>query len=590
MYERDAADTTTTTRILLADPVANADFMFFGSSSYDGNGNVYLFGRNLDGANGTRLVHYRKWTRATTTLGAKVTVDATGNDNPWFSTKRGYSNARIEWIYTDGTASPFSVTYDAILLNTAPNAPVLVAPADASTENLAAGFTFDWTFSDPDAGDTQSAYAFRRKIVGAPSYEYWNAGTGLWQGTEVWNTGVGSEVTFAAGKWTNATSYQWSVATKDAAGVAGPYATDRTVTASQPAIVTVTAPSGTVTSSSRPPVTWSVSDPDGDAQETYQVKIESGAYGTTPGAGTAVLDSGEVSSVTARAWTPTADLTNGVTYRVFVRVKTAGQYSAWASTTFTLSLSPPAVPTFTLTDDPANGRVVVAVQGVDNLLTANQASLETDTTGWAAVANCTIARSTLHAADGSASLELSSVAAGNMTADTSTGVNGFPVVAGRQYTARAQHRAGATARTARIYITWYTAAGATISTSAVGDVVSSAANFNAMGSTTVVAPANAAFAAIRVEILATAAAAEKHYVDKIGVVPGTSTAWTRGGLAGSTRFTVERSDNAGVTFAAVRSGKEIAHDGAGSQAATVYDYEAAPFKAAQYRAKTTVEV
>lgn len=112
IYERDAADTTTTTRILV-DNAATTERLLLGSASYDGAGNVYLLGRNHDEAAGTYDLVYRKWTRATTTLGPEVVIDA-GVGEPYVSAKRGYSNNRIEFIYTDGTSSPYNVVYGGI--------------------------------------------------------------------------------------------------------------------------------------------------------------------------------------------------------------------------------------------------------------------------------------------------------------------------------------------------------------------------------------------------------------------------------------------------------------------------------------------
>lgn len=112
IYERDVADTTTTPRSLLNDP-ASTEYLQYGSGTYDGDGNVYLLGRNADESAGSYDLVYRKWTRATTTLGSEVVIDA-GVANPYVSAKRGYSNNRIEFVYTDGAASPYNVNYGSI--------------------------------------------------------------------------------------------------------------------------------------------------------------------------------------------------------------------------------------------------------------------------------------------------------------------------------------------------------------------------------------------------------------------------------------------------------------------------------------------
>lgn len=124
LYERDAADTTTTQRVLF-DNAGNDDQLRSGVSvSYDAEGNIYLFGTSSGtiGAPGvgTKTLYYRKWTRSTLTVGPKVIVDGPGglSDTVYVSAKRGYSNSRIEFIYKDGTASPYNVTYGSLVVGT----------------------------------------------------------------------------------------------------------------------------------------------------------------------------------------------------------------------------------------------------------------------------------------------------------------------------------------------------------------------------------------------------------------------------------------------------------------------------------------
>lgn len=470
----------------------------------------------------------------------------------------------------------------AIAGNTTPNAPTLTAPTNAATVDLAAGYTFTWTFSDPDAGDTQSAYYLRRKVAGAGAYEYWNSGTGVFQGSEVKNSTSTQSVTFAASKWTSGSIYNWSVATEDSFGAKGAYATDFTVTAGTAPTVTVTAPSGTYTQSSTPTVTWTYSDAEGDSQQTYQVKVESGAYGSSPGSGTAVYDSTELAGTATRSLV-LPSLTNTTTYRVFVRSSQSGsQYSAWAFSTFTLSLDTPAQPTLTATADNANARVSLAVQGRDNLLESNTASIETDATGWAVDTNCTLARSTTDAVNGTASLQLTSAAAGAMRARTTTR---YAITVGQTYTAVASFKTAVSARSVRVLIRWYTAivAGSLVSTTTGASVTDGTGGYT-LASATAAAPATATHAEVVLEVLATAAASEVHRADAIDIGPGSSTVWTRGGLAGVATALIEYSDDAGTTWATVRGASALAFDSAANQQVTTYDYESPPNTSRSYRA------
>lgn len=157
LYERDAADTTTTTRALVDNAVAGA-WLADGSFSYDASGNLYLFGRS--GGFGSAL-HCRKWARSTMTLESAVVVDSASGNQPYVAAKRGYSNRKIEYIYIDGTASPYSVTYDSIDLNTLPTKPTLVtvqSPAVAGQADAS------WQHNDPD-GDPQSKWKYRLRKV-----------------------------------------------------------------------------------------------------------------------------------------------------------------------------------------------------------------------------------------------------------------------------------------------------------------------------------------------------------------------------------------------------------------------------------------
>lgn len=495
--------------------------------------------------------------------------------------------AAAEWLYLVMGA------------NVAPNAPTLVSPSTGATVDflLAADRLFDWTFSDPDAGDTQSAWAFRRKISGAGSYEYWNVGTTSWQAGEVWNAGADGDYTFPAASWDNGTIYNWSVATKDQAALVGPYASDFTVTGSDPPTVTLIGPPATVTTTSRPAAEWTFSDPEGDAQRSYHVRLFTPAQYNDPGFDPndtglfpPVVDSTDTLSSGARSWTPGADLTNGATYRYYVRVSSAGgdMYSGWSFTTFTMSLDTPAAPTLTATADNANGRVILALQARDNLLDANEASIETDATGWVADLNQAATypqRSTLEAANGSASLLMRSGASGDMR------VRGTPrkaVTAGSQYTALASFREQTATRNVRVLIRWYDAlaAGSLVGTTTGTDIAEAGGAFTQV-SATAVAPVGATHAEAVLEVLATGAANEDHYADKMSLAPGASTDWSRGGLLGDVEMIVEYSDD-GMTWATVRGADAITLDA--DQAATVYDYESPPGVSRSYRAKSSSEV
>ena len=147
-------------------------------------------------------------------------------------------------------------------------------------------------------------------------------------------------------------------------------------------VVTPALPTGTVTTTNLPVVTWANTlDSDGGAQTHYQVRVftsgQYGAGGFNPASSTATYDSGDVtdSALTHTVATPLAD----ATYRAYVRVgQTVNGVTHWsdyAYTGFVISVALPAVPdTPTLTAESASGRIKVHVEG--NSGTATTTHLE----------------------------------------------------------------------------------------------------------------------------------------------------------------------------------------------------------------------
>lgn len=172
----------------------------------------------------------------------------------------------------------------------------------------------------------------------------------------------------------------------------------------------------------------------------------------------------------------------------------------------------------------------VAVDGYDvdhNLLTVNQSSLETNTTGWENDTNTSISRDSGSGLNGTASLLLTSSASGDEKARTLSGTSGVPVTPATAYTAMASFKTSAT-RNVRVGIRWYDSGGSLISTSDSGDFSPTSGVWTGYYFTAV-SPYNAAFAAVLVTIKSTAAGAEAHNVDNISFKEGFSTVWKIGG-------------------------------------------------------------
>jgi hypothetical protein len=491
---------------------------------------------------------------------------------------------------TDGSADWGAVTL--CLLSTVPGAPTLTAPANSSYSDLAStGGPFSWQYN---GGLTETGYHFRLKISGG-SYTYWNAGSNAFQGTDVANTSSSLSVTFPGSAIADGHTYNWSVASVDANGT-GSYANDWTVTAQVSPTVTVSAPTGTIVTTQQPAVTWSTSLAPGAAQGTYRVvtynATQYSAVGFTPGSGPSTDDSGVVTSGGV-TYTPGL-LPNGTSYESYVQITQTpgGLASAWAFTSFSIALDSPAQPTITavagndsagvsdIAGSAGTPRIALTVQCQDNFLTANQAALiNGNTTGWTAGAGDTITAVTSPTpptAEGAYSMQVAG--SGTNSANTPTGTSGIAVLGSTSYTALASFRSASTARSCNVAIGWYTSAGSLISTSTSSNVTDSSSAWT-QALITATSPSNAAFASITVTILSTAS--ENHYVAEIGLMPGTVSAWTRGGLVGSTTVAILRSDGLYVRHASSANPTSVP---ASSQQITVYDYEPTPVTSYTYSA------
>lgn len=138
--------------------------------------------------------------------------------------------------------------------------------------------------------------------------------------------------------------------------------------APQPTI-SVTAPTGTYTSTSRPDITWTYTDTENLEQKFYEAKVFSatqyGAVGFNPSTDVAMWESGQVTDPTQSAAIGVF-LENG-TYRAYVRaakdVNNTPFFSAWQYSEFTINVVPPVTPTITASFDAATNRVNVNVNG-----------------------------------------------------------------------------------------------------------------------------------------------------------------------------------------------------------------------------------
>jgi hypothetical protein len=187
---------------------------------------------------------------------------------------------------------------------------VPTSPTNNSYVDVAAGFTAAWTFVSQGGGTTQTAFAFRRKVVGAGSYEYWNAATQAWQATIVWNSSTTNTAAFPSGAWSSTTSYLWSVAVQDANGQ-GVFATDQTLNGNAPP----STPTGLASQSAGVLVLWNFADINsGDSQSRVDIRYRPSGGGGTPGSGAWTTQSPALTGAANATVIPMSSLTLGIQY------------------------------------------------------------------------------------------------------------------------------------------------------------------------------------------------------------------------------------------------------------------------------------
>lgn len=177
---------------------------------------------------------------------------------------------------------------------------------------------------------------------------------------------------------------------------------------------------------------------------------------------------------------------------------------------------------------------MVTPGGSPNLLTPNQASIETDATGWAAATNApTIARDTSQFLDGAASLSITATVATTATSVKAQPSTTVPVVPGKMYTAKANWKvdaAVASPQAARIAINWRDAAGAIITSTTGSNTATLSSASWTEATVSGVAPTLAVTAGLEPTIGGTPAIGDKYYMDRVSIVETPAT-WTVNGAA-----------------------------------------------------------
>lgn len=240
--------------------------------------------------------------------------------------------------------------------NNPPTAPSDLNP-DSATVDRTSAQVFSWTFNDPDAGDSQSAYELQYRLEGDSTW------TTTGQVSSPTSQHEFAALDFAAG------DYEWQVRTWDAGGTEGPWSSSAFFTAATaPTPPSITDPANGSTVETDPhDVTWST--PNQDAYQLRRVADDAGSPDET----TVYFDTGTVSSASTR--TRSVDFPDNNQFEhIQVRVHYDGLWSTWTSVRVEVSYTPPAEPTLTVTpDDPAGA---ISVQATHPTPSASEPSVE----------------------------------------------------------------------------------------------------------------------------------------------------------------------------------------------------------------------
>lgn len=257
VYERDASNTRTTTRSTPVHPAGNIRSKAISYDHINRDIRVWAVGTS------SAVIYFVDFIRATGTWGSWAQLSATAaQDYRSWGVRRGtYPNAKYDVYWEPASASPYTLTHVQQALSYAPNLPIweYPTPAVGSAANVNEPLPLAWDFSDPDPGDTMSAYAISRQI-GAGALAYYRASDGTWQATEQKNTSSIDFVRLAAGWGADAdAAHAYRVKNWDSADTPSGYGDALVVIPSVPSNPALTQPAdGAVWTSESITAVWTV--------------------------------------------------------------------------------------------------------------------------------------------------------------------------------------------------------------------------------------------------------------------------------------------------------------------------------------------
>lgn len=185
-----------------------------------------------------------------------------------------------------GTSKSFNIKH-----NSAPNAPTNPNPGTVSSSSytlITANPILNWTFSDLDTGDAQSAY---NVIIYSGTNVYFDSG---------WINGSSSSYTIpTTANLVRGTVYNWKVATKDLKSAVSPQSTAMYIKVNTlPTTSVISYTDGQTVSDNILTFNWTYSDVDSQTQSAYQIQGSQNSFSTI------AYDSGTITGAAASFTTP----------------------------------------------------------------------------------------------------------------------------------------------------------------------------------------------------------------------------------------------------------------------------------------------
>lgn len=510
----------------------------------------------------------------------------------------------------DGTL-PFLIYHTQLArLVRKPLPPTLEIPENGRRIDAAKGISFGWEHQKTGPADLQQAWQFRLSDAGVASY--WNAASGAFQATEVFNAGEVDEFGVGPGIIANGKSYLWTVRTRATSGQDSDFAPERSFVATTAPVVQVLRPSGLVFAESNPLIEFDYLSP--DAMREFEVRVFEDKPGLDPDVDVPVWASGIITSSSGRSARVGVNLLDAKTYVAFARATSVTALtSAWSSKIFSLSLEPPLGPSVGVVPDWSYAaevpQMILRIQARSNHMSTLQAVghelWEDDGNANLAITEPISEVTATATRNIERGLILTARLAGEVAARTAPGTPppapegqpqppgplDFPVVEGGTYTALFHAMSEVELRAATVVIRWFASdegedqnlpANALATT--VGDQVVINPTSYTMVASTATAPRGAKRGQAVMQV-GGVAAGERVFTSRASFHPGLSQRWQPGGFSDTQTVRIERSDDGGVTWATVedRAGVDF------HQRATEVDRDMPLGQDVAYRAFTDVQ-